>query len=133
MITHSDLFNFSPLEQFDSVSFYLGSQVLELANLYSFYLFETEYNVVQCTINEYNSSLGLPMFRDSYIIYLVIFGFIYFIVQLNILSQILILQDFSHLFLGIFFSLFFPAVFEFIFINNFVSEQSLLTDLFYTP
>jgi len=127
------LFNFSPLEQFDSVSFYLSSQVLELANLYSFYLFETEYNVVQCTLNEYNSTFGLPNFRSSFIIYLIIFSFIYFIAQINILKQFLILQDFSHLFLGIFFSLFFPTVFEFIYISNFVSEQVLLTDFFYTP
>jgi len=133
MINNLYLFNFSPLEQFDSVSFYLGSQVLELANLYSFYLFETEYNVVQCTINEYNSSFGLPIFRDSFVIYLIIFSFIYFLLQLNILKQFLILQDFSHLFLGIFFSIFFPTVFEFIYINNFITEQSLLTDLFYTP
>lgn len=133
MINNLHLFNFSPLEQFDSVSFYLSSQVLELANLYSFYLFETEYNVVQCTLNEYNSTFGLPNFRSSFIIYLIIFSFIYFIAQINILKQFLILQDFSHLFLGIFFSLFFPTVFEFIYISNFVSEQVLLTDFFYTP
>ena len=133
MINNLHLFNFSPLEQFDSVSFYLSSQVLELANLYSFYLFETEYNVVQCTLNEYNSTFGWPNFRSSFIIYLIIFSFIYFIAQINILKQFLILQDFSHLFLGIFFSLFFPTVFEFIYISNFVSEQVLLTDFFYTP
>jgi len=133
MMNNLHLFNFSPLEQFDSVSFYLSSQVLELANLYSFYLFETEYNVVQCTLNEYNSTFGLPNFRSSFIIYLIIFSFIYFIAQINILKQFLILQDFSHLFLGIFFSLFFPTVFEFIYISNFVSEQVLLTDFFYTP
>ena len=133
MINNLHLFNFSPLEQFDSVSFYLSSQVLELANLYSFYLFETEYNVVQCTLNEYNSTFGWPNFRSSFIIYLIIFSFIYFIAQINILKQFLILQDFYHLFLGIFFSLFFPTVFEFIYISNFVSEQVLLTDFFYTP
>ena len=72
MINNLHLFNFSPLEQFDSVSFYLSSPVLELANLYSFYLFETEYNVVQCTLNEYNSTFGLPNFRSSFIIYLII-------------------------------------------------------------
>jgi len=104
MINNLYLFNFSPLEQFDSVSFYLGSQVLELANLYSFYLFETEYNVVQCTINEYNSSFGLLIFRDFFVIYLIIFSFIYFLLQFGV--QIFV-KNYSKLVVNLTLQLFF--------------------------
>lgn len=110
------LWNFSPLEQFDSVSFLIGSRVLESVNLYSFYLFETEYSVVERLQNEYTSFLGLPIFRENNTTLFIVFIFsLYILIQTTSKNSIIILQDFSHLFFGIFFSLFFPAAFDFVF------------------
>lgn len=133
----TDLWNFSPLEQFDSVSFLIGSKVLESVNLYSFYLFETEYSVVERLQNEYTSFLGLPIFRDyATTLFIALVAIIYMFVQRASKKSVIILQDFSHLFLGIFFSLFFPAAFDFFFVlsaeignasNFFASNGSLDT------
>ena len=118
------LWNFSPLEQFDSVSFLIGSRVLESVNLYSFYLFETEYSVVERLQNEYTSFLGLPIFRENNTTLFIVFIFsLYILIQTTSKNNMIILQDFSHLFFGIFFSLFFPAAFDFVF-----TTTSLLTN-----
>lgn len=110
----TSLWNFSPLEQFDSVSFLIGSKVLESVNLYSFYLFETEYSVVERLQNGYTSFLGLPVFGSSSL-FLVFVALIYVVVQFTSNNKVIVLQDFSHLFLGLFFSLFFPAAFDFLY------------------
>jgi hypothetical protein len=97
---------------------------LESVNLYSFYLFETEYSVVERLQNEYTSFLGLPIFRENNTTLFIVFIFsLYILIQTTSKNNMIILQDFSHLFFGIFFSLFFPAAFDFVF-----TTTSLLTN-----
>lgn len=126
----TSLWNFSPLEQFDSVSFLIGSKVLESVNLYSFYLFETEYSVVERVQNGYTSFLGLPVFGSSSL-FLVFIALIYVFVQFTSNNKVLVVQDFSHLFLGLFFSLFFPAAFDFLYTSvSFLSQDVNLNSLY---
>ena len=126
------LWNFSPLEQFDSVSFLIGSRVLESVNLYSFYLFETEYSAVERLQNEYTSFLGLPMFRENYfLLFLAFVALVYMTIQITSKNNILVLQDFSHLILGIFFSLFFPAAFDYLYTTvSVINQDAYINDLF---
>ena len=126
----TSLWNFSPLEQFDSVSFLIGSKVLESVNLYSFYLFETEYSVVERLQNGYTSFLGLPVFGNSSL-FLLFVALIYVLVQFTSNNKVIVLQDFSHLFLGLFFSLFFPAAFDFLYTSvSFLSQDVNLNNLY---
>lgn len=131
-LSKSFSWNFSPLEQFDSVSFLIGSRVLESVNLYSFYLFETEYSAVERLQNEYTSFLGLPMFREnSFLIFIAIIAVVYMLIQMTVKNNILILQDFSHLILGIFFSLFFPAAFDYLYTTvSVLNQDTYINDLF---
>lgn len=126
------LWNFSPLEQFDSVSFLIGSKVLESVNLYSFYLFETEYSAVERLQNGYTSFLGLPVFGSSSL-FLIFVALIYVLVQFTSNNKVIVIQDFSHLFLGLFFSLFFPAAFDFLYTTVFFFSQDVnLNSLYFS-
>ena len=107
--------NCSPLEQFDSTSFYFFNHVVEFVNAYNFYLFEIEYSVIDYAYNEYTSFLGISTYQNFYLLNLIIFSFILFISKNN---NLVFFQEFSHLFLGIFFALFFPTVYEFIFFTS---------------
>jgi hypothetical protein len=96
------------------VSFLIGSRVIEPINLYSFYIFETEYSIIERLQNVYTSSLGLPLFGNSLMFFALVI-LIYILVQSTTNNKTLFIQDFSHLFLGLFFSLMFPAIFDFFF------------------
>lgn len=120
------------------MSFLIGSRVIEPINLYSFYIFETEYSIIERLQNVYTSSLGLPLFGNSLMFFALVI-LIYILVQSTTNNKTLFIQDFSHLFLGLFFSLMFPAIFDFFFsavsfLNNdvylnalYVKEASLET------
>jgi len=112
------------------VSFLIGSRVLEPVNLYSFYIFETEYSMVERLQNGYTSFLGLPLY-GNFTFFIVLLTTIYFSVQFLNNTKIMVVQDFSHLFLGLFFCLFFPSVFDF-FISSFsfVNNDANLSNLF---
>lgn len=105
---------------------------MESVNLYSFYLFETEYSVVERLQNEYTSFLGLPMFRENYfLLFLAFVAVIYMTIQVTAKNNILVLQDFSHLILGIFFSLFFPAAFDYLYTTvSVLNQDTYINDLF---
>ena len=107
------------------MSFLIGSLVIEPINLYSFYIFETEYSIIECLQNVYTSSLGLPLFGNSFMFFALVI-LIYTLVQSTANNKTLFIQDFSHLFLGLFFSLMFPAIFDFFF-----STVSLLNNDIY--
>ncbi len=96
------------------MSFLIGSRVIEPINLYSFYIFETEYSIIERLQNVYTSSLGLPLFGNSLMFFALVI-LIYILVQSTTNNKTLFIQDFSHLFLGLFFSLMFPAIFDFFF------------------
>lgn len=96
------------------MSFLIGSRVIEPINLYSFYIFETEYTIIERLQNVYTSSLGLPLFGNSLMFFALVI-LIYILVQSTTNNKTLFIQDFSHLFLGLFFSLMFPAIFDFFF------------------
>jgi len=122
--------SFSPLDQFDSVSFLIGSRVIEPINLYSFYIFETEYSIIERLQNVYTSSLGLPLFGNSLMFFALII-LIYILVQSTTNNKTLFIQDFSHLFLGLFFSLMFPAIFDFFFSTvSFLNNDVYLNALY---
>jgi hypothetical protein len=59
---------FSPLEQFDSVSFSFFNSIYENINIYSYYIFETEYFQVELLNNEYTLFLGLPYVNKSFLV-----------------------------------------------------------------
>jgi len=122
--------SFSPLDQFDSVSFLIGSRVIEPINLYSFYIFETEYSIIERLQNVYTSSLGLPLFGNSFMFFALVI-LIYILVQSTTNNKTLFIQDFSHLFLGLFFSLMFPAIFDFFFSTvSFLNNDVYLNALY---
>lgn len=112
------------------MSFLIGSRVIEPINLYSFYIFETEYSIIERLQNVYTSSLGLPLFGNSLMFFALII-LIYILVQSTTNNKTLFIQDFSHLFLGLFFSLMFPAIFDFFFSTvSFLNNDVYLNALY---
>lgn len=112
------------------MSFLIGSRVIEPINLYSFYIFETEYSIIERLQNLYTSSLGLPLFGNSLMFFALII-LIYILVQSTTNNKTLFIQDFSHLFLGLFFSLMFPAIFDFFFSTvSFLNNDVYLNALY---
>jgi hypothetical protein len=112
------------------VSFLIGSRVIEPINLYSFYIFETEYSIIERLQNVYTSSLGLPLFGNSFMFFALVI-LIYISVQSTTNNKTLFIQDFSHLFLGLFFSLMFPAIFDFFFSTvSFLNNDVYLNALY---
>jgi hypothetical protein len=112
------------------VSFLIGSRVIEPINLYSFYIFETEYSIIERLQNVYTSSLGLPLFGNSFMFFALVI-LIYISVQSTTDNKTLFIQDFSHLFLGLFFSLMFPAIFDFFFSTvSFLNNDVYLNALY---
>ena len=112
------------------MSFLIGSRVIEPINLYSFYIFETEYSIIERLQNVYTSSLGLPLFGNSFMFFALVI-LIYILVQSTTNNKTLFIQDFSHLFLGLFFSLMFPAIFDFFFSTvSFLNNDVYLNALY---
>ena len=112
------------------MSFLISSRVIEPINLYSFYIFETEYNIIERLQNVYTSSLGLPLFGNSFMFFALVI-LIYILVQSTPNNKTLFIQDFSHLFLGLFFSLMFPAIFDFFFSTvSFLNNDAYLNALY---
>jgi len=56
---------FSPLEQFDSVTFIKHTHFSEASDLYSFYILESEYNLVERLINDFSGVSGLFFFNEN--------------------------------------------------------------------
>ena len=119
--------NFSPLEQFDAVTFIGGTWFLEAVNLYSFYVFETEYSVIERLQNGYSLVLGLP----NYVGIPTVIMFILIWSSYNWKKEIQ-LEDFSHFFFALTFSLFFPTVFDFVFLTVPFYQESLDISHFFT-
>ena len=131
LVSKTSFLNYSPLEQFDSASFLLGSRVIETVNLYSFYIFETEYSMSERLQNGFTSLLGLPLYENFGSLFLLVI-FIYFLVQYFSNKKINLFQDFSHLFLGLFFSLGFPGIFDFFFSTVSFLNNDLYLNALYT-
>ena len=131
LVSKTSFLNYSPLEQFDSASFLLGSRVIETVNLYSFYIFETEYSMSERLQNGFTSLLGLPLYENFGSLFLLVI-FIYFLVQYFSHKKINLFQDFSHLFLGLFFSLGFPGIFDFFFSTVSFLNNDLYLNALYT-
>ena len=126
---------FSPLEQFDSVTFIGGSRFFESINLYSFYIFETEYNLIARLQNGETSFLGLPLFWTNSTLFLMIsiLSIIFFIRFFSAeKSKVVLIQDFNHLFFGIVFSLFLPSIFDFVFLTTSVMEEISNQNMFFS-
>jgi len=130
--------NFSPLEQFDSVTFIGGSRFFESINLYSFYIFETEYSAVERIQNGYTSFIGLPV-ASSVTFYLVIFVFaaLFFAktfmkVSLDMLPVFSSEVRFSNFFFALVFSIFLPTAFDFVFLTVPFFQEGLFSANFYT-
>ena len=138
--------NFSPLEQFDSVTFIGGSRFFESINLYSFYIFETEYSTVERIQNGYTSFLGLPVYSSStfyFVISIIIALFIvktYMNIPLGMLPNMFFTAknavfsegSFSNFFLALFFSLFLPTAFDFVFLTVPFFQEGLSSNFFNT-
>jgi hypothetical protein len=117
-------FNFSPLEQFDSVTYILKVIYFEGVQLYTFYLFETEYFLNEILHQSFNSYTGLSLY-GKYSIYFLILIFI-LILSLSVFRIINYIEDFSYFFFGVFFSLFLPNIFDFFYtITNF--EEKIIS------
>ena len=114
---------FSPLEQFDSVSFSFFNSIYENINIYSYYIFETEYFQVELLNNEYTLFLGLPYVNKSFLVLFVLAIVYSFIFRKE--------ETFSHIFFGIFFSLFFPTAFDFIITSSSIWNSTLDFDTFF--
>jgi len=130
--------NFSPLEQFDSVTFIGGSRFFESINLYSFYIFETEYSTIERIQNGYTSFLGLPV-ASNVTFYLVIFviAALFFAktfmkVSLDMLPIFSNEVRFSNFFLALAFSIFLPTAFDFVFLTVPFFQEGLFSANFYT-
>lgn len=114
---------FSPLEQFDSVSFSFFNSIYENINIYSYYIFETEYFQVELLNNEYTLFLGLPYVNKSFLVLFFLAITYWFIFTIE--------PTFSHIFFGIFFSLFFPTAFDFIITSTSLWNSTLNLDNFF--
>jgi hypothetical protein len=80
--------------------------------------------------NGFTSLLGLPLYENFGSLFVLVI-FIYFLVQYFSNKKINLFQDFSHLFLGLFFSLFFPAAFDFLYTSvSFLSQDVNLNSLY---
>jgi ATP synthase subunit 6 len=119
--------NFSPLEQFDSFTYTTTAFFFEAVNLYTFYIFEIEYSVQERLQHSFESFIGLPLYWENSKLFLIVFvlALVYGFRQLKqIQNNFLILEDFSHLFFGLVFSLFLPNIFDFVFTTvPFVQEN----------
>lgn len=125
---------FSPLEQFDSVTFIGGSRFFESINLYSFYIFETEYSLTSRLQNGDTSFLGLPVFwANSNLFLMIVILSIIFLIRFVTAqkNKLILIQDFNHLFFGIVFSLFLPSIFDFVYVTTSLVEDNAAQSSFF--
>lgn len=114
---------FSPLEQFDSITFLKDLYFAEITNLYSFYIFENEYNLIQQLSNSYSSTFGLFFYTENYWIFVVALLMLDFASSLGL----------KLLFGGIVFSIFFPTAFDYLYITtSFLQVELLPSNEFFT-
>lgn len=115
-----NLFNFTPLEQFDDVSWVYYDFLMEGVDAYSKYVFELEYDIFSLTT--LNGALNISSFGSILMVILflavLIFGKIY--------GYTTYIQDFSHIFLLAFIHLFTGSVIFFWF-DDFVTDLFSLT------
>lgn len=115
-----NLFNFTPLEQFDDVSWVYYDFLMEGVDAYSKYVFELEYDIFSLTT--LNGALNISSFGSTLMVILflvvLIFGKIY--------GYTTYIQDFSHIFLLAFIHLFTGSVIFFWF-DDFVTDLFSLT------
>jgi F-type H+-transporting ATPase subunit a len=81
--------------------------------------------------NGFTSLLGLPLYENFGSLFVLVI-FIYFLVQYFSNKKINLFQDFSHLFLGLFFSLGFPGIFDFFFSTVSFLNNDLYLNALYT-
>lgn len=109
------LFNFTPLEQFDDVSWVYYDFLMEGIDAYSKYVFELEYDIFSLTT--LNGALNYTGLGSTFMIIL----FIAFLIFGKMRGYTTYIQDFSHLFLLAFIHLFTGSIIFFWF-DDFVTE-----------
>lgn len=109
------LFNFTPLEQFDDVSWVYYDFLMEGVDAYSKYVFELEYDIFSLTT--LNGALNFTGLGSTFMIIL----FIAFLIIGKMYGYTTYIQDFSHLFLLGFIHLFTGSIIFFWF-DDFVTE-----------
>lgn len=110
-----NLFNFTPLEQFDDVSWVYYDFLMEGIDSYSKYVFELEYDIFSLTT--LNGAVNIINLGSTFMIIL----FIAFLIFGKIYGYTKYIQDFSHLFLLAFMHLFTGSVIFFWF-DDFVTD-----------
>lgn len=95
--------NFSPLEQFDNLTWVAYDQVFESIKPYSFYVLETEYDFIEKSMNGITGVSTVSTLGSSYGAFFVfaLFAVVFFVLQNYVLPKSLseVGVDFSHLFL----------------------------------
>lgn len=115
-----NLFNFTPLEQFDDVSWVYYDFLMEGVDAYSKYVFELEYDIFSLTT--LNGALNISSFGSTLIVIL----FFAFLIFGKIYGYTAYIQDFSHIFLLAFIHLFTGSIIFFWF-DDFVTDLFSLT------
>ena len=131
--------NFSPLEQFDSVTFIGWNFLFENAQLYTFYIFETEYSAVERVQNNIGGFVGILNYISSvnlfglWVVLPILFTLAITLVTRSTNKDLFanLFGDFSILFMGILFILFLPMTVEYLFISNNDATNSAILNLFY--
>lgn len=113
-------FNFTPLEQFDDVSWVYYDFLMEGVDAYSKYVFELEYDIFSLTT--LNGAVNVVGLGSTLMIIL----FITFLIFGKIYGYTTYIQDFSHLFLLAFIHLFTGSIIFFWF-DDFVTDIFSLT------
>jgi len=107
--------NFTPLEQFDDVSWVYYNFLMEGVDSYSKYVFELEYDIFSLTT--LNGNLNVASLNSPSVVFL----FLGLIVIGKIFGYALYIKDFSHLFLLAFIHLFTGSIIFFWF-DDFVTD-----------
>lgn len=115
-----NLFNFTPLEQFDDVSWVYYDFLMEGVDAYSKYVFELEYDIFSLTT--LNGAINVAGLGSTLMIIL----FITFLIFGKIYGYTAHIQDFSHIFLLAFIHLFTGSIIFFWF-DDFVTDLFSLT------
>lgn len=115
-----NLFNFTPLEQFDDVSWVYYDFLMEGVDAYSKYVFELEYDIFSLTT--LNGALNIAELGSTFMVVL----FIALLIFGKIYGYTTYIQDFSHLFLLAFIHLFTGSIIFFWF-DDFVTDLFSLT------
>lgn len=115
-----NLFNFTPLEQFDDVSWVYYDFLMEGVDAYSKYVFELEYDIFSLTT--LNGALNIAELGSTFMVIL----FIALLIFGKIYGYTTYIQDFSHLFLLAFIHLFTGSIIFFWF-DDFVTDLFSLT------